>query len=591
MTLAAIATATVVIGMLGFLVFTRAAADLVFAGGLTALIALGVLTPAKALAGFGNEGLVTVAILYVVAAALQETGGVYWISKNLLGRPLTVLGAQVRMMTPVTLVSAFLNNTPVVAIMIPAIAEWAKKNGYAASKLMIPLSYAAILGGTMTLIGTSTNLVVNGLLIRDQGHGLGMFEIAWVGVPTALVGIIAVLVLSRRLLPDRKPVLQNMDNAREYSVEMTVAAHGPLVGQTVAAAGLRHLGHVYLVEIGRADHVIPAVSPNEVLQAYDRLVFVGVVDSVVELQRIPGLLPATDQVFKLDGPRTNRVLVEAVVSNSCPVVGQSIREGRFRTSYGAVVIAVARNGVRLHQKIGDIVLRAGDTLLLEARPAFVARQRNSRDFYLVSQVSGSNPLRFERAGLAAGILIAMVAVVTLGWLPMVSAALVAAAAMVLTGCLTPSAARRSIDWQVLIVIGAALGIGQAMDSTGVAAYVAQGLTAIAGSDPHLNLLVLYIVTALFTAVITNNAAAVLMFPIAQGIAASLGAPIIPFAVTVMLAASASFATPIGYQTNLMVMGPGGYRFMDYFRIGLPMTLITGAVAVLVIPLAWPLAPG
>ena len=589
MTTAALVTAVVVLATLGLLAFTRLAADLAFAGALTTLVALGVLSPGAALAGFGNEGLVTVGVLFVVAAGLRDTGGVYWISQRLLGRPRGLTSAQLRVMAPVALVSAFLNNTPVVAIMIPAIVDWARKRHLPISKLMIPLSYAAILGGTTTLVGTSTNLVVNGLLLQSGAPGIGMFDLAWVGLPTVVVGIGALVLLARWLLPDRAPVLQNLEDARQYSVEMAVAANGPLVGRSVEEAGLRHLGQVFLVEIDREGRVLPAVSPNEVLRGGDRLVFVGVVDSVRELQRIPGLLPAADQVFKLDGPRTSRVLVEAVVSDSCPLVGRSIREGRFRTTYGAVVIAVARGGSRLKQKLGDIVLRAGDTLLLEARPAFVERQRNSRDFYLVSQVADSTPPRFERAAIAGVILVGMVVVVAVGWLPMVTAALLAAASMVLTRSVPPSSARRAIDWPVLIVIGSALGIGQAMASTGLAASVAGALRDLAGSDPHVNLLVLYVVTALFTSLITNNAAAVLMFPVAQGMAASLGAPVLPFAITIMMAASASFATPVGYQTNLMVMGPGGYRFSDYLRIGLPITVLTGAVAVLVIPWVWPLA--
>ncbi len=589
MTTAALVTAVVVLATLGLLAFTRLAADLAFAGALTTLVALGVLSPGAALAGFGNEGLVTVGVLFVVAAGLRDTGGVYWISQRLLGRPRGLTSAQLRVMAPVALVSAFLNNTPVVAIMIPAIVDWARKRHLPISKLMIPLSYAAILGGTTTLVGTSTNLVVNGLLLQSGAPGIGMFDLAWVGLPTVVVGIGALVLLARWLLPDRAPVLQNLEDARQYSVEMAVAANGPLVGRSVEEAGLRHLGQVFLVEIDREGRVLPAVSPNEVLRGGDRLVFVGVVDSVRELQRIPGLLPAADQVFKLDGPRTSRVLVEAVVSDSCPLVGRSIREGRFRTTYGAVVIAVARGGSRLKQKLGDIVLRAGDTLLLEARPAFVERQRNSRDFYLVSQLADSTPPRFERAAIAGVILVGMVVVVAVGWLPMVTAALLAAASMVLTRSVPPSSARRAIDWPVLIVIGSALGIGQAMASTGLAASVAGALRDLAGSDPHVNLLVLYVVTALFTSLITNNAAAVLMFPVAQGMAASLGAPVLPFAITIMMAASASFATPVGYQTNLMVMGPGGYRFSDYLRIGLPITVLTGAVAVLVIPWVWPLA--
>ncbi len=585
--MAATVTAAILLALLAVLSLTRVSADLAFAGALTALLLSGVLPARQALAGFGNEGLVTVGVLYVVVAGLRETGAVYWISQRLLGHPRTLLGAQWRVMGPVTVVSAFLNNTPVVAIMIPAIAEWAKKHGLPASKLMMPLSYAAILGGTVTLIGTSTNLVVNGLLLQSTGRGLGLFDLAWVGIPTATVGIVVILLLGDRLLPDRRPVLQRLEEAREYSVEMTVAADGPLVGKTVEEAGLRHLGHVFLAEIEREGRILAAVSPREVLRGRDRLVFVGVVDSVVELQRIPGLLPAPDQLFKLDGPRSNRVLIEAVVSDTFPLVGRSIREGRFRTNYGAVVIAVARNGARLQQKIGDIVLQAGDTLLLEARPAFVERQRNSRDFYLVSQVADSTPPRFERAAVAAGILAAMVLVVALGWLPIVSAALAAAALMVGTRCVSPSVARRAIDWPVLVVIGSALGIGRALEVSGLGAAVARQLTSWTGGQPYLDLVALYLVTAVFTALITNNAAAVLMFPVAQGMASSLGAPLWPFAVTLMLAASASFATPMGYQTNLMVLGPGGYRFRDYLRLGLPVTLATALVALLLIPLIWP----
>jgi len=589
-TFAALFTAAVVLAVLAALVLTPIGADLVMAGGVTLLLAAGVLTPAQALAGFGNQGLVTVGVLYVVAAGLKETGAVYWVSQRLLGRPSSLTGAQLRMMLPVSAVSAFLNNTPVVAIMIPAVADWAKKLGMSASKLMLPLSYAAILGGSVTLIGSSTNLIVNGLLLQDGRSGLGLFDLAWVGVPLVLAGVVTVLALARWLLPERLPVLRRLEDAREYSVEMTVAADGPLVGRTIEEAGLRSLGHVFLVEIDRAGRVLPAVGPSETLQPGDRLVFVGVVDSVVDLQRIPGLVPAPDQVFKLEGPRARRTLVEAVVSDSSPLIGQSIRDGRFRTRYGAVVIAVARNNQRIRQKIGDIHLHPGDTLLLETQPDFAERQRNTRDFYLVSAVPDSAPPRFDRAPLAAAILLAMVVVVAFGWLSMVTTALLAAAAMVVTRALRGVAARRAIDWQVLIVIGSALGIGRALTTSGLAADAARALVALGGSSALANLALLYLVTSVFTGLITNNAAAVLMYPVATGMAADLHASVLPFAVTLMLAASASFVTPIGYQTNLMVQGPGGYRFTDFVRIGLPVTLVTAGVALALIPLMWPFHP-
>jgi len=584
----AVLTSVIVLAALGALVVTRVAAEAAFLGALSLLMAVGVLTPSEALAGFGNEAVASIAALYVVAGAMRDTGAVTWISTRLLGRPRTATGAQVRLMAPVALVSAFLNNTPVVAVMIPAVTDWARRHRISTSKLMLPLSYAAILGGTMTIIGTSTNLVVNGLLSMTGEGPLGFFEITRVGLPTAVFGIAATVVLSRRFLPARKSTMERLADPREYSVEMTVDPTGPLVGKTVEAAGLRHLGQVFLIEVDRAGVPYPAVSPQFVLEAEDRLVFVGVVDSVVELQRMPGLLPASGQVFKLDGRRDRRILVEAVVSEASPLAGRSIRDGRFRTHYGAAVVAVARNAERLRQKVGDVVLRPGDTLLLEADPEFVARQRNQRDFYLVSPIPDSSPPRFDRIGWATAVLAAVVAAAAFGWLPMATAAMLGAGGMLLTRSTTLAAARRSVAWPVILVIGAAFGLGRALEATGVAETVASALVTIAGPAPIANLAVLYLVTAVFTALLTNNAAAVLMFPIAQAMAHATGTSTVPFAVTLMMAASASFMTPIGYQTNLMVMGPGGYRFRDYLVLGLPLTLATGLVTLALVPWAWPL---
>ncbi|WP_290631220.1 SLC13 family permease [Aquisalimonas sp.] len=579
-------TVAVVVGVLGTLILTRMAADMVFLGGVTVLLLAGVLDPGQAFGGLANQGLITVAVLYVVVSGLQETGGIHWIVQRLLGRPRSLANAQVKLMTPVAFMSAFLNNTPVVAMLIPAVNEWARKFGLSSSKLMIPLSYAAILGGTCTLIGTSTNLVVNGLLEDRTAQGLRMFDLAWVGLPVAVVGLGFILLTTRWLLPDRRPPMQEMTDPREYSVEMLVDADGPLVGRSIEKAGLRHLSGMFLAEIDRNGQILPAVSPQETLQAGDRLVFVGVVESVVELQKIRGLTPATDQVFKLTGHRSERILIEAVVSGSCPVVGRTIRDGQFRSRYDAVVIAVARDGVRLGGKIGDIVIRPGDTLLLEAKEAFAQRQRNSRDFFLVSQIEDSSPPRHERAPVAIGLLAVMVISAGLGVLSMLEAALLAAAGMLITGCCTVETARRNIDWSVLLVIAAAFGIGAAMEQTGVALVVAHSVIQAVGDAPWMNLVAIYLLTAGFTAVITNNAAALLMFPIALALASDLGVSIMPYAVAIMLAASASFATPIGYQTNLMVYGPGGYHFTDFIRIGLPLNLVTALVAVLVIPLVW-----
>ena len=575
-------TAGLILTLLGIMATTRAAPDMVFLGGLVVLVLVGIVPAAKAFEGLTNQGVITVGALYVVVAGLRETGGAQWLAQRVLGRPQSLSQAQLRLMLPVTVLSAFLNNTPVVAMLIPGVGEWARKHRLPVSKLMLPLSYAAILGGTCTLIGTSTNLVVNGLLIDRAGVNLRMFDLTPIGLPVAIAGVVFVILTSRWLLPNRQPAVSPNDDPRRYTLEMLVDTDGPLVGKTIEAAGLRHLPDCYLMEVDRAGAVLPAVSPREILQAGDRLVFVGVVDSVVDLQRIRGLTSASTQVFKLAERRSDRLLVEAVVSNTCPLVGRSIRDGRFRNRYKAVVIAVARNGERLRGKIGDIVLRPGDILLVEAGVGFLEGHRNNRDFFLVSPVPDSTPLRHERALLALAILVVMVLAAGLDLIGMFEAALAAAGLMVLTRCVSVTGVRQSIDWSVLLVIAAAFGIGGALQSTGLALHVATALMELAGDSPVQNLVMVYLVTVLFTAVINNNAAALLMFPIAQAVTTKLGVSIVPFALAIMMAASAEFSTPIGYQTNLMVYGPGGYRFSDYLRIGLPLNAVVAMVSLTMI---------
>lgn len=581
-------TLTVVGCVIGLLIFTRIASDVVMIAGVTVLMLAGVLTRDQALSGLANEGMVTVGVLYIVVAGLESTGATAWIAHHLLGHPKSLARAQLRMMGQVTTVSGFLNNTPVVAMFMPAVRDWAKRHCLSVSKLLIPLSYASILGGACTLIGTSTNLVVNGLVIQSGRPGLGMWDITWVGLPGALIGILYIALVSRWLLPDRKPVIGPLSDPREYTIEMLVEPNSALVGKTIEQAGLRHLPNMFVAEINRGGEILAAVSPREKLQADDRLLFVGVVDSIVELQKVRGLVPATNQVFKIDAPRSQRMLVEAVVSSSCTLVGKTIRDGRFRTIYNAVVIAVARNGERIRKKIGDIVLMPGDTVLVEALPGFVEQQRNSRDFFLVSSVPGSTPIRHERAPIAVGILAGMVAAVTLEWLTMLEAAMLAAGLMLATRCCRIAEARRAVDWQILLTIAAALALGQALEITGTAAFLAHELIAVANKDPLWTLVAIYGVTMLTTELITNNGAAALIFPIAMATAETLNANPMPYTLAIMLAASASFSTPIGYQTNLMVYNAGGYHFSDYLRIGLPLNLLMWVLASVIIPIIYPL---
>jgi len=579
----------VVVLCFGLFWWGRAAPDIVTSAGLTLLLLSGVVTPAEALVGFSNEGMLTVAILYVVVTGLTETGAVAWIIRPLLGRPSTEIQARLRLMAPVASLSAFLNNTPVVAIFIPAVQDWAKRHRLELSRLMIPLSYASIAGGTCTLIGTSTNLVVNGLFSTHTGRpGFGLFEIAWVGLPVVATVLGFLLAAGNWLLPRRVSAIASYEDVRQYTAEMLVQGDSPLVGRSIEEAGLRQLPGLFLIEIDRQGQIIPAVSSHEVLRAEDRLVFAGILDSVVDLQQIRGLVPATDQVFKLGSPRQGRCFVEAVLSDSCPLVGKSVRAGRFRNRYNAAIIALARNGERVRRKIGDIELEAGDTLLLECRRSFVEQQRNSRDFLLVSQIGDTHPPNHERAPVAIAVVAGMVLVVTLGWLSMLEAALLAAGLMIATGCTEGPVARRAPDLEVLMVIATSFGIGAALEKTGAASLLAGGLIGLAGGEPLLTLALIFLATALLTNLATNNVAAVLGFPICLQAAHSMGCAPEPFLITLMVAASASFATPIGYQTNLMVYNLGGYRFYDFLRVGVPLTFLVGMVTVAVVPLAWDL---
>jgi di/tricarboxylate transporter len=315
--------------------------------------------------------------------------------------------------------------------------------------------------------------------------------------------------------------------------------------------------------------------------------FVGVVESVVDLQRIRGLVPATNQVFKLSAPRPQRCLIEAVVSNSCPLLGKTIRDGRFRNRYNAVVVAVARNGERLHRKIGDIVLHAGDTLLVEAHPSFADQQRNSRDFFLVSRIDQSNPPQHDKAWLALILMLAMVVFVSLEWISMLKASILTAGLMMFTKCIHPTAARRSVDWETLLAIAASFALGAALEKTGAAREIANGMVGLAQGNAWVTLALVYLVTLVTTELITNNAAAALMFPFAITTAHNLNVSYMPFVIVIMMAASAGFATPIGYQTNLMVYGPGGYRFSDYVKIGVPLDILIGIVTVILAPLVFP----
>lgn len=593
--------------MIGTLAMGRFSADIVMMGVLLVLLLAGVLAPTEAIAGFAHPGVITVAMLYVVAAAMKETGAMARITSVLLGRPKNERSAQIRLTIPVAMMSAFINNTPIVAMFLPTLAGVARRCRIAPSKLYMPLSFASILGGVCTLIGTSTNVIVAGLLSEKQlttdggpatvdnpALSMDMFTLAKVGLPIAILGVAYILIFGRRLLPDRvNPIEDAETHAHGYHAALKVTAGSPIIGKTVEAANLRNLPGLFLSRIERSDDSVVAVSPQEIIEAEDVLVFVGQLDSVVELQQIKGLVPSTADAHEHDDEelpsnpnyRPNLRIVEAVVSNNSGLVGLTIRQSGIRTRYGAVVVAVRRQGQQIPGKLGEIRLRPGDTLLLEAEPGFAQRYENTGEFYLVNERFTPASLRHERAWVALAILALLVTLITFGVMPPMTAAMLAAGLMVITRCCTGPQARRGVDFSILTVIGASFGIGQAMINTGLAQDISHFmLEHLSGYGPYALLGCVYLLTSIFTACMTNNAAAVLMFPIATGLAIEGGLNPMPFVVAITVAASCEFSTPIGYQTNLMVMGPGGYKWFDYTRFGGPLTLLCGVICVVLTPL-------
>lgn len=565
--------------------------DVAFLSGSALLALTGIISPSDAFAGFANEGMLTVAVLFVVAAGLEQTGVLEYIGYQILGGARHERGAIARLAGVILPSSAFLNNTPIVAMFMPIVMDWCRRNDVAPSKLLIPLSYLAILGGTCTLIGTSTNVVVHGLLLKSGMPGMTLFEITWLGVPYALAGVAYLMLVGDKLLPERKELFEQLgESRREYMVDMLVQPECRLVGKSVEAAGLRRLPGLFLIEINRDDQVITPVAPDEVIKAHDRLVFTGVVSSVVELQKITGLVPVVDPAYESSPQRQHkRRMCEAVISSDSPLIGKTIRDADFRATYGAAVVAVHRGGSRIKEKVGDISLQPGDTLLLQTQPHFVRAHRNDPAFYLVSDVEQWRPLRRHRAWIAMLLFLLLLVLMTTGIVPILVGATLIAVAMVVTGCLSPGEARQSIELQVLITIAASFGIGAALEKTGAAREIANQLVHVTSFMGVVGTLAcVYLMTSFITELITNNAAAVLMFPICVQMAKLSGVDPRPFIIALTFAASASLMTPIGYQTNMMVYGPGGYRFTDFIRVGLPLHLVLLVVATVLIPLFWPL---
>ena len=588
-------TLAVLICMIIALVREVMGPDIIVFIALGLLVCTGIITPKEAITGFSNKGMLTVAILFVVAAAIQNTGALYGFFYALLGKK-EQKKVFLKLIAPISLFSAFLNNTPIVVMFAPLVRKWAIEHNISPSKFLLPLSYAAILGGMCTLIGTSTTLIVNGLMMDHNMPSMSMFEISKVGLPCALIGLLYLKFIGFKLLPNRSDLIENVaDTGRDYLVEMRVQDQSPMIGKNIEEVGLRHLKGLFLVKIIRGTETIPAVAPKVRLQGGDKLIFTGRVETIRDMQNFEGLEPITGPDEEKDLTDTSK-MAEAVVSPSSPLIGTTIRDSNFRTHYRASILAVHRNGERIDSKIGDIILRPGDTLLLLTSDAFERSWKNSEDFYLVSELPDTKTAVTKQKPIALTIMAIMILAATFGpYLPKIGntsidmffCALGAAVLMIVTRCISPEGARKSVELNVLLLIACAFGIGTALEKSGAAAFIANGIITVFSQFGMVGILAgMYLVTILFSAIITNNATAVLMFPIAYATATHLSVNPRPFAFLVAIAASASFATPIAYQTNMIVYGPGGYRFSDFLKTGIPLNLILWLVAVALIPFFW-----
>lgn len=556
----------------------------VMLGAAFALLFGGVITPAETFAGFGNPAPVTVAALYVLARAAEKTAILQPLLERLLGRGGGGRWAMARLFVPTAAASAFLNNTPIVAMLIPQVLRWCEKTRESAARYLMPMSFAVVLGGVVTTIGTSTNLVVSGLLEKQGQAPLGLFEITPLGLPVAVMGILALVITVPWLQPDRRSAgSQLVHEVRQFSVSLKVVAGGPLDGVTVEHAGLRNLQGVFLAAIERDGELIAPVGPAVPLHGGDRLSFVGRADHVVDLHTRRGLESAeAPHMSRLQTARHR--FCQVVIGPESPLVGRTLKEADFRARYQAAVIAIHRSGKPMHDKLGQVRLRPGDALIVLADPDFRRRWRDRHDFLMVSGMGGTPPAVTKKAWIVGVVGLLIVGVAGAGLLPILQASLVGVVVLIAAGVLTATEARAAVDLDTIVVIAASFALGTAMERSGLATEAARLVVGTCGGGSVRGaLLGLVLATVLITELITNNAAAALLFPIGFASATQLGIDPRPFAIAIAVSASNSFLTPIGYQTNTMVYGPGGYRFTDYLRVGSPLTVVMIATTVLVVP--------
>lgn len=567
------------------------ALDLVALGVLVFVALVGWVSPQEALNAFANEAPVTVAAMFILSAGLQRCGAIEDVGRMMRKfSKVTEVRLLLVLMIGVAACSAFINNTPVVVALLPLVLGVARHYEVSASKLLIPLSYAAIMGGTCSLVGTSTNLVVSSLAKSRYDISIGMFEITGVGLIVTTVGILYMVLIGRHLLPDRESLasLVNSTSPREYTTEMLIGVNSRLVGFPLAETELFKISSLRILEVLRHGNPLPGEVKEVVLQTGDTLTVEGSRVGMVEMESIPGVTAATGGRDFEALRETETVIVEAVVTNNSGFARRTLEECRLREDFDAQVLAVHRHGENITRNVGQVALLFGDTLLLRITEEGLARLRDNPDLLLLSDTVVATARR-EKRPIVLTIMGLVILLATLGFFPISILALAGVVVMVATRCLRMSEVYEAIDWRIVSMIVGMIALGTAMENTGAASWlVGEALVIFKGAHPIFVLAAVYFLAMLLTELISNNAVAILITPIAVQTAVSLDLNPLPFLIAIMFAASASFSTPIGYQTNTFVYGAGGYQFSDFLRVGIPLNLILFVVVTLVVPLIWPL---
>jgi di/tricarboxylate transporter len=573
-------TLIVIIILIGLLYSNKVRPSIIFIVSAVSFVLAKIITIEELLAGLSNKQIIIIFLLIIVTAGIQKNVGNDFFFR-LFGKKLTVFGFRWRMMLMVASLSSLINNTPIVAFMIPYVKEWASQKGFSASKFLIPLSFATMLGGMITVVGTSTNLVLNGLIAQRGLPILGFKDFLLLGTLVTVAGLLFLSFFSDALLPDGEEKKKHViDHLNEYVIETTVVGGSPVIGKTILEAGLRHLKEIFLVELRRGNQIIAAVGPEEVIQEGDILYFAGNTKALFALMLENKGLKLAEEDHVKNNAYFN--LTEAVVPSGSALIGATLRECSFRHNYKGSVISIYRKGEKVIGNLGETKIQAGDLFLLLTGKDW-RYQKSNKDLIIVTWMGD---IAKSRSGIGVWPSIGAIFCLLLGIfgvLDLFIATSFGVGLLFMTKALNLDLVRKSVDIDLLVILISSLAIGLALTKSGTADLLVTNLIESIGKDSSTLLIsVLFLITLVLTSLITNAAAVAIMFPIALSMGTQYGYSVTPFFVTIAFAASASFLTPIGYQTNLMVMGPGNYRFSDYFKIGFPLTIIYSAVCLIYI---------